>query len=369
MRKKQVSVRGNLMRDMIHDIMETSLKYPIQSGQFRKHPVERAWVCPIGYTYELIQTENCTMEYLRPDHVMTGRVILQLHGGGYIGPMKNIYRKFAVRYSKFSYGSDVLSLDYRVAPEHPYPAALEDAIYAYQWLIEEKHYHSDQIVVAGDSAGGGLAIALCMYLRDHKIAMPAGLVLMSPWTDLTCSGESYDTNYERDPLFGNSRESMLYHSTYIGNHDPKEPYISPLFGNFADLPPMLFQTGDYEMMLSDSIETAKRARAAGVKCRMSVYEGMFHVFQMSLDLFPESKEAWEEIKHFFEVIYQIERKPSGKVVRRVKKKTIGEQLKTRYEDYVNYSRKIKRKVLSAGSSGVSEALGAVLQTGDRSGKR
>ena len=160
MRDKKVSVRGNLMRDMIQNVMETSLKEPIQTGEFRKNPVEPAWVCPAGYEYEIIETETFKMEYLRPSQVVTGRVILQLHGGGYIGPMKNIYRKFAVMYSKLSYGGDVLTCDYRVAPEHPYPAALEDAVYAYRWLTEEKQYRPEQIIVVGDSAGGGLSLAL-----------------------------------------------------------------------------------------------------------------------------------------------------------------------------------------------------------------
>lgn len=247
-------------------------------------------------------------------------MILQLHGGGYIGPMKNIYRKFAVHYSKLSFGGDVLTVDYRVAPEYPYPAALEDAYDAYKWLIHEKGYHPKQVIVAGDSAGGGLALALCLYLRDHGIALPAGLILMSPWADMTCSGESYDTNYELDPLFGNSRESMLYNSSYIGNADPKNPYLSPVFGDFKGLPPMLFQTGGYEMMLSDTLACAELAKKAGIKRRVSVYEGMFHVFQMSMGLFPESREAWAEAGQFIQLIYQIRRKPDGTVVKRVKNK-------------------------------------------------
>ena len=226
MRNKKVSIRGNLVRDMMKNVMETSLKEPIQTGEFRKHPKEPAWNCPGGYLYEMIETEQFQMEYLRPEHLVTGRVILQLHGGGYIGPMKNIYRRFAVLYSKLSMGGDVLTIDYRVAPEHPFPAALEDAVYAYQWLIQEKKYAPEQIVVAGDSAGGGLTLALALYLRDHHMPMPGALITMSPWTDLTCSGESHLTNYDRDPLFGNSRESMLYHSSYIGESDPKNPYIS-----------------------------------------------------------------------------------------------------------------------------------------------
>lgn len=318
MRDKKISMRGVLIRDMIQNVMETSLKEPIQTGEFRKNPVEPAWICPAGYNYELIETEHFQMEYLRPGHVVTDRVILQLHGGGYIGPMKNIYRRFAVLYSKLSYGADVLTIDYRVAPSHPYPSALEDAVYAYRWLLEEKNYRPEHIVVAGDSAGGGLALALGLYLKDHHLPMPAGFLLMSPWTDLTCSGESHKTNYCRDPLFGNSRESMLYSSSYIGNHDPKDPYISPLFGDYHGFAPMLVQVGSYEMLLSDSQSVADKAKKAGVKCRLSVYEGMFHEFQMSMGLFPESREAWLETGKFLQLVYGIERKLDGDMVKRVR---------------------------------------------------
>lgn len=320
MRDKKISMRGNLVRDMMKNVMETSLKEPIQTGEFRRHPKEPAWICPHGYTYEIIETEPFTMEYLRPEHTVTGRVILQLHGGGYIGPMKNIYRRFAVLYSKLSLGGDVLTPDYRVAPEHPFPAALEDAVRAYRWLIEEKNYQPGQVVVAGDSAGGGLALALCLYLRDHHMPMPAAVVTMSPWTDLTCSGESHITNYDRDPLFGNSRESMLYNSSYIGEHDPKDPYISPVFGQFQGLPPVMIQVGSDEMLLSDSERTADKCREAGVRCRLSVFEGMFHVFQMGMGLIPESREAWKEVGRFLEVIYGMERSADGMAVRRVKNK-------------------------------------------------
>ena len=145
-------------------------------------------------------------------------------------------------------------------------------------------------------------MALCMYLRDHDYELPCGIVAMSPWTDLTASGESYDSNYERDPLFGNTRDSLIYNHDYVGNHNPREPYISPLFGDFSDFPPMLIQVGDYEMLLSDSVSVAKKAKEAGVKVRLSIYEGMFHVFQMAMLLMPESKKAWAEVGHFLELI-------------------------------------------------------------------
>ena len=249
---------------------------------------------------------------------VTGRVILQLHGGGYIGPMKNIYRRFAVKYSKISYGADVLTPDYRVAPEHPFPAALEDAVHAYEWLLEEQGYEPEHIVVAGDSAGGGLALALCLYAKDHGLPLPGGIITMSAWTDVSLSGASYETNYEIDPLFGNSRENMLYQCSYIGGADPRNPYLSPLFGDFSGFPPMLMQVGSYEVLLDDTAGAAAKAREAGVKVRLSVYDGMFHVFQMGLDLIPESREAWNEVEEYLRRVYNIRREPEGTIVKKVK---------------------------------------------------
>ncbi len=195
----------------------------------------------------------------------------------------------------------VLTADYRVAPEDPYPAALEDAVAAFQWL-KEAGWHSRQIIVAGDSAGGGLALALCMYLKDHNRRLPGGLVLMSPWADLTSSGPSYEDNYERDPLFGNTRDSLIYNRDYVGLHNPKDPYISPMFGEYWGFPPMLIQAGSREMLLSDSVGVAYKAKQHGVKVRLHIYEGMFHVFQMGMMMMPESKAAWREIGRYFEVV-------------------------------------------------------------------
>lgn len=298
-RKQETSIRGKIVRNFIHDFVnETPLKTPIQTGTFRKNPKEPDWICPKGYSYAVFPYRKFMMEYLRPKKGNTGRVILQLHGGAYIGPMKNIYRTMAVRYSKILHGGDVLTIDYRVAPKNPYPAALEDAFAAYLWLIEEQEYRPEQIMLAGDSAGGGLALALMMYLRDNDYPMPLGAVLMSPWTDLTCNGTSYSVNFKNDPLFGNTTQSMLYDSDYIGSEDPRNPYISPLFGHFRKLPPLLFQVGSYEMLLSDSLDTHKKALADGCYSKLSIYDGMFHEFQMSLNMIPESKRAWKEAAEF-----------------------------------------------------------------------
>lgn len=299
------SVRGKLTRELIQDITSTSSGHKFQNGEYRKEPKEPEWICPIHCQVEHIAMERFSMEYLQPKKLTDERVILQLHGGGYIGPMKNRYRDFAVLYSKALGGGSVLTIDYRVAPEHPFPAALEDAFEAYEWLLEQG-YLNRQIFLAGDSAGGGLALALCHYRKDKKKPLPGGLILMSPWTDLTGSGESYETNYHNDPLFGNTEDSMIKNLDYVGNNDPRNPYISPLFGKFDGFPPMLIQVGSYEMLLSDSEQVAKKVKARHGKVRLSIYEGMFHVFQMAGSLLPESKEAWREIVHYLDIMQRSE---------------------------------------------------------------
>lgn len=292
------SVQGTVIREMIaHVTSEHLIGKKIKNGELRKKLVEPAWIVPEGFSMTEIKTEKFGMEWLEAKQCYSDFTLLQLHGGGYVGAMRNAYRNFAVAYSELGHGMPVLTIDYRVAPENPYPAALEDAILAYDWLLE-KGYPGEKIFLAGDSAGGGLVMALMMYLRDQKKPLPAGLIAMSPWTDLTSSGESYQTNYEKDPLFGKTKDSLIYNREYVGLENPKNPYISPLFGDFSGFPPMLIQAGSYEMLLSDSVEVAKKAREQGVKVRLHVYDGMFHVFQMAMKLMPESRQAWKEVGRF-----------------------------------------------------------------------
>lgn len=298
--KKVISVRAKFIKACIHAMASNHLIGPeIQTGRLQRRLVEPEWKCPEGYRMSDINMRHFRMEWLSPEQEEGTQVVLQLHGGGYVNRLRNIYRDFAVKYSGMAGGMSVLSVDYRVAPEHPYPAALLDAIEAYQWLLE-LGYDGEQIIVVGDSAGGGLALALSMWLRDQDMTLPGKLVLMSPWTDLTASGVSYEENYERDPMFGGTRDSMIYQGVYPGEHDPMDPYISPLFGNFRGLPPMLFQAGSIEMLRSDAEMAAGKARQAGCLVSLTIYPEMFHVFQMGLDHFPESQTAWEEVRQFIE---------------------------------------------------------------------
>ena len=303
--QEESSSAGKLLSDLIYSFTnDFELGKLVKSGEIRKKivNVEPEWKAPAGYNMTHFDLENFSMKFLsKVENPRLDKVILQLHGGGYVAKIKNSYYNMATYYSEAGDGISVLSPDYRVAPEDPYPAALEDALDSYRWLLD-RGWKGEQIIVAGDSAGGGLAMALTMYLRDHNMPLPCGIVAMSPWTDLTASGESYTLNYELDPLFGNSKETMIYENDYAGNHDKKSPYISPIYGEFSQFPPMLIQVGSTEMLLSDSITAASMADIAGVEVRLSVYDDMFHVFQMSGKLFPEAKKAWEEVEQFLQLL-------------------------------------------------------------------
>lgn len=307
--EQKISIRGRTARKMVkvanHMVLPGGKSQP---GQLRAKlsQREKVWECPEHLQLTHIKMEYFTMELLRSrwtTEELPG-IILQLHGGGYYGRLHNTYRDMAGLYHELSNGYDVLSIDYRVAPEHPYPAALEDAVCAYEWIMEQG-YRPENTIIAGDSAGGGLALALCLYLRDNKKTMPGGIITMSAWTDLTKSGESYRENFDIDPIFGGTTDSLVFQNEYYKNSNPEIPYISPVNGDYHDFPPMLMQVGEYEMLLSDTKTVAERARQAGVIVKEHVYPGMFHVFQMGLLLYPEAKEAWREVGRFIRYLKKV----------------------------------------------------------------
>lgn len=316
----RISIRGRTARKMVK--VANHLPLPggqSQAGQLRAklYQRERMWECPEHLNLSVISMEHFTMELLSRKREMEDTenntddwklpgIVLQLHGGGYYGRMHNTYRDMAGLYNEISKGYDVLSVDYRVAPEHPYPAALEDALAAYQWIME-RGYPLEKLIVAGDSAGGGLALALCLYLRDHDMPLPAGIITMSAWTDLTKSGESYQENFDIDPIFGGTMDSLVYQEGYYKDSNPEIPYISPVNGDYHGFPPMLMQVGEYEMLLSDTKTVARHAMDAGVTVKEHIYPGMFHVFQMGLLLYPEAKEAWIEVGRFIRYLRKKEK--------------------------------------------------------------
>ena len=225
----------------------------------------------------------------------TGRVLLFLHGGGYeLGSVRSD-GELAARLGRAS-GMRVLFPEYRLAPEHPFPAAVDDVLAAWRWLRTGQELSAGSLAVAGDSAGGGLAVALLVATRDAGQALPAAAVLMSPTVDLTSSGASMTERADQDPI---STPAMLrqFASGYLAGADPKTPLASPLFASLAGLPPLLIQVGTADLLLSDSERLAAAAAQAGVDVILEVGEGLPHVYQLRLGT-PEAAEATEQIGKF-----------------------------------------------------------------------
>jgi acetyl esterase/lipase len=191
----------------------------------------------------------------------------------------------------------VLIIDYRLAPENPFPAALEDALASYHWLLAQG-FTAGQIVIGGDSAGGGLALATALCLREAGQMLPAALFLLSPWTDLTFSGESHRTLKKIDPIFGGESGSLEFGPAYLGVDDPTNPLISPLFADLHDLPPTLIQVGSDEILLDDSTRLEVKLKSSEVVTKLEIWEGMWHVFQIFAPYVPEAQQAICQVGDF-----------------------------------------------------------------------
>jgi monoterpene epsilon-lactone hydrolase len=234
-------------------------------------------------------------EWIRPRKVRNDRAILYLHGGGYTMGSCNTHRALAAWISVTSQ-APVLLIEYRLAPENPFPAALEDAIKAYRYLLDQR-IEPRRIFIAGDSAGGSLAIAVSVFLRNEKEQLPVGIVCISPWADLTLSGETMSNCSKTDPLL--SRETSILHAgRYVGGHDSKSPLISPVFADLSKLPSLMIQVGEHEILRSDSERLAENARQAGVEVTLEVWDGMWHVWHILAGYIPESQRAIERIGSF-----------------------------------------------------------------------
>ena len=250
---------------------------------------------PADVICEKVKAGGVDAEWIAAPGANADRVILYLHGGGYVIGSINTHRAMVSRIARAS-NARALAIDYRLAPEHPFPAAVEDATAAYRWLLAQG-YKPGKIVIAGDSAGGGLTIVLLLAIRDAGLPMPAGAVPISPWTDLEGTGESVHTRAARDVMV-NMENLTSSAKQYYGTHDPKDPLVSPVHGNFRGLPPMLIQVGDAEILLDDATRVAKSAKAAGVDVELEVWDEMPHVWHVFAKLLPEGQQAIDKIGKF-----------------------------------------------------------------------
>lgn len=237
---------------------------------------------------------NLYAEWICPAHPRGDRVMLYFHGGGYVSGTCAAHRSIV---SKFVKGSNVKALlfEYRLAPENRYPAALDDALAAYGWLLDQG-FSPSSVVFAGDSAGAGLCLATLLAIRDKGIPLPVVAVVLSPYTDLLCTGESHITNAKRCLSPQGTPQAFAQH--YAGDTDLVTPYISPLYGDLQGLPPILIFVGSDEVMRDDSIMFAQKAELVGVNITLRVGEGLFHCYPATAPLFPEATQAMQEICTF-----------------------------------------------------------------------
>jgi monoterpene epsilon-lactone hydrolase len=221
-------------------------------------------------------------------------VVLYLHGGGYFGCSAESHRPITVAFAR--HGFRVLAPNYRLAPENQFPAAVDDAVAAYRGLLGEG-YSSAQIVVSGDSAGGGLALSLLLVLRDEGNPLPAGAALFSPWTDLAATGESIITNADRCAMF-HGPDIGLSARYYLGEMDPRNPLASPIYADLGGLPPLLIHVGADEVLRDDSTRLADRARSAGVRIELKVWPVVPHAWQLAPHRIPEARQSLRESAEF-----------------------------------------------------------------------
>jgi monoterpene epsilon-lactone hydrolase len=218
------------------------------------------------------------------------QAIFYTHGGGYVTGNCVDHRMHVAKFVQAT-GVGALLYDYRLAPEHPFPAAMQDTLTAYRWLLSQ-NVLPENIIIVGESAGGGLCLASLLAIRDEGLPLPAAGAALSPWTDLKCTGNSYRTNARRDISTLGSWE--VWGSYYVGSNDPCHPWISPLYGDLHGLPPILIEVGDHEILLDDARRFAEKAMAANVDITLHVWEGMVHCFPLLAPMFPEATQAWEE---------------------------------------------------------------------------
>jgi len=234
-------------------------------------------------------------EWVSTPEASAARVILYLHGGGYVIGSINTHRDLASRLSRAA-GARVLLIDYRLAPEHPFPAAVDDATAAYRWLLATGVAPA-QIAIAGDSAGGGLTVATLVALRDAGAPLPAAGVCLSPWVDLEGIGASMTTKASVDPMV--QRDGLLQMAAlYLNGQPARTPLAAPLYADLTGLPPLLVQVGTAETLLDDSTRLAERARAAGVAVTLEPWDDMVHVWQIFAAMLPEAREAIDRIGAF-----------------------------------------------------------------------
>lgn len=295
-------IRSRSLRSRLLSLVLRRKLKPILTAEHFDHLRFRAWLernsakrkTAPGVRIKQAAHAAIEAEWNIPEDATAGRCILYLHGGGYIFGSPRTYRAFTTRLAKLA-GSALLSLDYRLAPEHPFPAAVDDALAAYDWLLQS--FPASGVVLAGDSAGGGLALALLLALKANGRALPAAAILLSPYTDLLASGESLQGNGRSCVMF-DARSIQRAAAIYLNGQDGNLPLASPLYGDLAGLPPLAIHVSDNEALRDDSYRLADRLDAAGVAGQLNIWRGQAHVWPTFYPLLPEADTCLRDMVAF-----------------------------------------------------------------------
>lgn len=231
--------------------------------------------------------------WVMPQNCLTDKVLLYLHGGGFVFGLTSQHLKIGA-YLAQTLRARVLMVEYRLAPDHPFPAALDDCVTAYRWLLKQ-NVRAENVAVAGDSAGGNLTVTMLLKLRDNGDRLPAAAACLSPVTDLTTI--DHQRPGFKDPILPTNVVNF-YHQSYLGGHDARDPMISPVYGNLRGLPPILAHVGEDEILRDDAVRIVSLAKSAGIDARLEIYPRMWHVWQIYLSL-PQTIKSLDDIAQFF----------------------------------------------------------------------
>lgn len=293
------SLRSHIFRMILKSVVGPKIKRAANSiTQLRglEHYLIKNQRLPPDVEVSFVEAGGTNAEWIRAPRAQTDAAVLYFHGGAFVMGSPATHRELASRLSAVT-NTIVLSLDYRLAPEHPFPAAMQDAISAYYWLLSEG-YTANRIVLGGDSSGGGLALQTLLALRNKGVPLPAAAIFFSPQTDwVHFDGDSYSSHAHSDPLM-TPEMCRFTASQYVGDNDPKDPLLSPVNVEMSGLPPLCIHVGDQELLLSDAVRFAERARAAQVNVELQVWPGMWHVFQTAARFVPEARQSLEATGRF-----------------------------------------------------------------------
>ena len=289
-----IVLQGKAKEKYVADYMKTYF----QNIRTMKAPAP--FEAPAGWKMETVTVNGIALERMTAEQKKSDRVLLQMHGGGYVGGMSNNHRILGLRQATLADAGEVYFVNYRLAPAHVYPAALEDAVAVYKELLN-RGIKGENIILTGDSAGGNLAVELALYLKENKLPQPGVIALASPWTTFEHKkGTSRYYNDEKDVILGKGTPLNIpvKDAKYKGKLSRKDPRLSPIYADLSGLPPMLIQAGGNELFLTESVRLAEKAAADGTTVTLTVYPGMSHDFALLLPEMQDSIDSLNEIADF-----------------------------------------------------------------------